>query len=854
MYTCLDCGVTSEKYQPVTGYLHNEPKEGELRIAIVGEAPGETERLRNIPFVGESGQLLRKTLANSSIDLQTCLLTNVLCCQLVDDANPTHEQLDLGRMRLLCELQDFKPDRILALGNSPMIALMGNDFQKQNGRITDTRGCWYECTYLPGVQVMPTFHPAYILREAIWFRDFAGDCSKVKKEIITFEKPKVYKIDSLVQMGSCLYNDIKKEIDTKGSCVCSIDIETAGFNAYEDKILSIGISFNDKTSYIVIDDILYDKSIGFGNYNVLGLLQELADDPRITWVGHNSAVFDIPFMRIQLGLKFPIHFDTMLAHYALDERKRTHRLKTIARDRLNLPNYEKGLKKYLIDDGATFADIPRDELYQYQAYDTAVTWRLYWILKNELKAPAVRNMFEKILMPAAEMLGDVRQNGVCIDVPYLEWLQSELREKLAEKVNRVREAAGKPALNPNSTKQLAVLLYDELGLPKPPDKKDGSENRSTNAHYLQQLEDWDMDSKGVIPELLSMRKMAKILSTYVTGLLSVLSSDGKAQPNLMLHGTETGRLASASPNIQNIPRESKGQVKGEYPYGNMIRYAFKPSPGYKLVAIDYSQIEFRCACWLSRDPGFMAAFNSGADFHTTIAALVYGVPVDQVTYFQRFSMKAVNFGIMYGRGATSLVEGELRSLVLDVDAYDAATSNRIRAMMVKEAQQKAQRFINDFQARFPVNTKYLQDTAKSLLEKKFVESPFGRRRRFPLIMDRNKAEIQREGVNAVIQSMASDMCLMAGHDIHNTLPKDDVRILFFVHDAIMFEIKEGLLETYLPQIQHIMEKPSILKGDYVIPWKVEIDILNDRWNIPPDEYIEPYLKKVCDLQNKETSE
>lgn len=836
--TCQLCGVehgTLQPYKPVLSHIFKEPTPNSLRIAIVGEAPGETERLRGIPFVGESGTLLRQTLTGLGLNCEEILFTNVLCCQLIDDANPTAAQIDMGRIRLLAELKKFMPDRIIALGNTPMIALMGNDFQKENGRITDTRGCWYYSPYIQDAKIMPTFHPAYILREPIWFKDFASDCRKVNKDIVEFEKPFVQVVDNILDATSFHYH--LNTLLSEYNIVCSIDIETTGFNGREDKILSIGISWNETESVIFTDNLLYSSQ------TTINLLQSLADDPRITWVGHNSAAFDIPFMELQLGLKFPVHFDTMLAHYATDERKRTHRLKTIARDRLNLPNYEHGLKKYLVDEGTTFADIPRDELYQYQAYDTCTTWKLYFLLNEELRQPKLRSAFENILMPAAEMLGEVRQNGVNIDVTYMRWLETTLREQLAAKVNAIRVSAGKPELNPNSTKQLAVILYDEIGVPKPPNKKDGTENRTTAAKWLQQLEEWNVNSNGIIPELLSLRKMAKILTTYVTGMLGVIHTDGKLRPNLNLCGTETGRLASATPNIQNIPRKTKKGEPSEYeyPYGNMIRYGFVPTPGYSLSEIDYSQLEFRCVAWCSQDEALIKAFNSGADFHTSVAAEVYNKSLADVTHNERFSMKAVNFGILYGRGAESLAAGELRELVLNVKEFEQCKSKKLRFEMWKTAVAKAQKFIDQFRARFPGNTQWIQETKDTLLKKKYVESPFGRRRRFPLLMQRNVADCLREGVNMVIQSMASDMCLMSGYQIHTTLPKDDVRILFFVHDAIMFEIKTELLDTYLPQIQHIMEHPSVLNGDYRIPWKVEIDVLGNHWNTPDDTYLEPYL-------------
>jgi DNA polymerase-1 len=235
----------------------------------------------------------------------------------------------------------------------------------------------------------------------------------------------------------------------------------------------------------------------------------------------------------------------------------------------------------------------------------------------------------------------------------------------------------------------------------------------------------------------------------------------------------------------------------------MIRNAFVSTPGWTLIEADYSQLELRIGAWYSSDPVMIEAYQKGVDFHTIVASEIFSVPPEKVTHDQRYVAKYVDFGIIYGRGAKSLAEDELKCSV-----------------------KKAQEYIDSFLARFPGLRRWISEQHDRVLEQGYVETPFGRRRRFPCILDFNKGEVLRQCVNSPIQSMASDLCLTALTRLVNRLDRSKARVLLTVHDSILLEATKDYVSETINVVREEMELGHGIPTP--IPFKIDIKT-GQRW-------------------------
>ena len=775
---------------PVAPLLVREPT-GFKRIAIVGEAPGVDEAIRGKPFVGASGKLLRAVASQIGLDLDETFITNVCCCRPPQNRTPLPPEIEIAKPRLFAELQSFKPSHVISLGNTAAYALMGAEYQK----ITNFRGVWQERN---GMKIMPTYHPAMLLRQPEAFKDFVRDLKQLVDPCKEIRPPVLHILDTgdpakLSFINKALWSGT----EAQNQLIWSIDIETTGFDFHEDRILSIAISPDTMTTIIVSDEALKHR-------NVLHWLQTLAKNKRIQWSGHNAIGFDAPFIEAQYGISFFITYDTMLMHYAVDERAGKQGLKIIGRDYFGLDDWSKGLGEYLKGEGATYENIPRPELYRYQAMDTVVTvGACHEILKQMPEEGRALELYETHLRPAARVLSEIEQNGALIDVNELKKVEDQWTEELLEMRANIETLTHRPGLNPRSTKQLKQVLFEDMGLPKIEKDSRGTKEGTGKKAIAKWLKtNISEDDKSILKGIQEYRSLALNRSTYAIGLQKKRDEDGRIRTRLLLHGTETGRLASADPNLQNIPKHR----------GPAIRNAFVATPGWTFVEADYSQLEFRVAAWYSQDPGLIAAFESGYDFHQAVAAEVLGIPIDKVTKEDRFQAKFVNFGIMYGRGAKSLCEdGPFKTI------------------------QAAQEFIDRFLAKFPRLAAWFEEKRREARELAYVESHFGRRRRYELIVPYNSLAVEREAVNAPIQSMASDICVKALSVIHDYFDHNKLRILFPVHDSILMEIRNEYVKKFVPEIREIMQ------ADYVerrVPFTTETDG-GYRWGSlePIDEFL-----------------
>ncbi len=495
--------------------------------------------------------------------------------------------------------------------------------------------------------------------------------------------------------------------------------------------------------------------------------------------GHN-AVYDLVIMRRHGVDVQPITFDTMIAEWLRDPSSRNLRLKDLAWVTLGvqMQNIEELIGKR--GKGQSTMDrVPIERVAPYAAADAALTRRLVDVLRPELEERNVWRLFEQIEMPLVPVLADMEMAGVLLDVPYLRALSEELGQRLAELEEEAYAlSGGYGKFNLGSPKQLNDVLFGKLGLPTHGLRKT-THGFSTDAATLEALR----GTHPIIDVILQWRALSKLKSTYVDALPALVHPQtGRVHTTFNQTGTVTGRLSSSNPNLQNIPIRTEE--------GRRVRRAFIVPSGWRLLAVDYSQVELRILAHYSGDEALIEAFRRGEDIHRATAAAVYKVPPEQVTYEQRSFAKSVNFGLMYGMGAFRLARDSGLTLA------------------------EAEAFIAEYFEHFPGVRRYLDEAVQRVKERGYTETLLGRRRYFPEFQQGNKRvgyqarqRAEREAINMPIQGTAADIIKIAMIDLARALRQGDygARMILQVHDELVLEVPAEELDTVAPLVVNVME-------------------------------------------------
>jgi DNA polymerase-1 len=522
------------------------------------------------------------------------------------------------------------------------------------------------------------------------------------------------------------------------------------------------------------------------------LLQGFFD--RVKTVGHN-AKFDCVFLESHLGLKIHQDFDTMLAHYTLDENIK-HGLKFVVRHEFGIPDYEEvTIAKYLSSRNDRYSKIPPDELAKYGAMDVVATLLLRKVLQARLVAEGMLEWpFQNILMDAANRLTEVELRGMQIDVAQIDKASADLEIVLAGLRHKIQEEAGVPELNPNSTQQLAEVLFDRMRLPQTKSRK--VKPRSTSHEVLEKLQ----NAHPIIPLLLEHRRVQKIKSSYVENLRGYLDKEGRVHANFKIQGTEVSRLAVAEPALQTIPRPS------DY-YGALIRSSFVAKEGMVLVICDFSQAELRIYTCLSQDPFLLRVYREGRDLHTEVALGMFG---DDWTKEQRVRCKMFNFSYIYGGNEYSFAQDQ--GLKIEV----------------------ARKFVKDYNALMPVALEWKREQFRTAQTIGVVETRLGRKRRFPLITSENIDDVRKACVHMPCASSASDLTLMSANEVISK----GVPAVLTVHDSILAECPRELATEFGELMVDTMTR---MGNKYFpeVPWKVDVDRDKETGLIGVKRWVEP---------------
>lgn len=592
-----------------------------------------------------------------------------------------------------------------------------------------------------------------------------------------------------------------------------VDIETRRIEWEDNKLLSIGFATDESTCYALYSIPIKGARGGelVWHPEVWQALEDLFTDPNINFVWHNGK-FDCSRLKYLCNLDARIDDDTMLYHYcAVNEKRGTHGLKDLGQLYLQAPAWDDELdkikreycKQHKIKLGDfMYDDIPTSVLVPYMQRDCIATLRLKRVLQR-LGRPEASFIYGK-LIEASNVFMRVELNGVRLDMDYLEDLEFELEKELEEATKRLNEVSATiwdpqqyshdtgakvkltDEFNIKSPKQLKWMLQQVLGYPVP----------STDAATIDMLID-EVDAglitnpraKDFLQAIASVRKNSKYMDTYVQGLRECVCRDLRIRGTFNLHGTETGRLSSSNPNMQNIPRDKK------------IKNLLCATPGYKLVQMDYSQAELRVLALLSRDPYLIGVYVNGKDLHDAVAAEMFGPDFDKE---QRVMAKTINFGIAYGRGPGSIAQTFKKSM------------NEARAIIAK------------WFKPMPYVKEWIDNRRAMAKRGEACTTIFGRERHF-VVTNEDLNHVQNEYINTPIQSIASDFTMFSLIEIDKFLRENnlDARIVTTVHDSIIVECRDekDLVDLVAQTCVRIMaETPLKYVPDCPVPFKADAEV------------------------------
>ena len=415
------------------------------------------------------------------------------------------------------------------------------------------------------------------------------------------------------------------------------------------------------------------------------------------------------------------------------------------------------------------------------------------VVVEEIKQRNLSRVYDEVELPLIPVLDAMKERGVKIDRAYMEKLSKEYNGKIRELEKGIYELAGQE-FNINSPKQLGDILFDKLQLSAPRMKKTAGGARSTKESELAKLSEHE-----IVKKILDYRQLAKLVGTYIDAIPPLLDQNDRLHATFDQTGAVTGRMSSHDPGLQNIPIQTEE--------GRRIRDAFISEKGFSLVSLDYSQIELRIAAFLANDEEFMKIFKGGRDVHREVAAKVFGVKAEEVTPDMRRKAKVINFGVMYGMGVNALRQN------------------------LGGTRPEAQEFYNHYFQAFSGLARYLDSVKADAKRKGYTETLFGRRRYFgdissPIPFIRASAE--RMAINAPIQGTEADIVKLAMVKIFEYIKEnkleDSVYLLLQVHDELVLEIKDDVLDKVVPDIQKIMETVVSLDETKGVPLAVGVHI------------------------------
>ena len=632
-----------------------------------------------------------------------------------------------------------------------------------------------------------------------WIEDLQRDAKRAGQELSVEEAPVVTKEAAYeVILEQAQFDAWLKKL--QAAPLFAIVTQSNGTDAQRAQL--VGLSFAIQTheaAYIPLTHSYMGVPQQLDRDTVLKALKPLLEDPDKIKVGQHAKFAINLLANCALGGDQSqgidlqgVKFDTILESYVLDSTATRHdRDSLVAKYLTHTPiNFQdiagKGAKQL------TFDQIALEQAYPYAAEEADLTLRLHEVFEARLAAiPTLQPVLNDIEMPLVPVLARIERQGAFVDANLLGIQSVELGDKMTALEREAFAIAGEE-FNLGSPKQLGVILYEKLGMPIL--SKTATGQPSTAEAVLAELAEQDFPLPKV---LMQYRSMSKLKSTYTDRLPEQINPrTGRIHTSYHQAVAVTGRLSSSDPNLQNIPIRTAE--------GRRIRQAFVAPKGYKLLAADYSQIELRIMAHLAQDEGLLHAFRNDLDVHRATAAEVFGVELENVSTDMRRSAKAINFGLIYGMSAFGL------------------------AKQIGVDRKQSQAYVDRYFARYPGVLDYMERTRAQAAEQGFVETIFGRRLYLPDINAKNQSlrkGAERMAINAPMQGTAADIIKKAMVAVNGWLDESglDARVILQVHDELVLEVREDLVDQISEQIRPHMSGAAEL----AVPLLVEVGVGNN---------------------------
>ncbi len=534
--------------------------------------------------------------------------------------------------------------------------------------------------------------------------------------------------------------------------IISVDCETSSLNPIDAELVGVSFCCDINDAYYI--PVAHKNVKSLAKELVIKKIKKILEDPSVKKIGQNIKYDLMVFKKYGINIE-PIE-DTMLLSYTLDAGNNRHNMDTLSEIHLGHKTIS---YKEIVGSGKkqlNFSEVNLKDATKYAAEDAEVTLRLYNILKDRVDSEKLNKVYDVFEKPMVKLLSKLELNGIKIDDTYLKKLSQKFEKRLIEKEKEIYKISGKE-FNIGSPKQLGEIIYNELKIAKLKKTKKGS--LATSAKIL---EDLALTGHKFPKLVLEWRQDSKLKSTYTDALQDHINQKTKrVHTSFLLAATNTGRLASSDPNLQNIPIKSTD--------GKEIRKAFIADKGNILISADYNQIEMRILADMADVKELKKAFKNNQDIHSLTASQVFSVPINKINEDLRRKAKAINFGIIYG-----------------ITQYGLAKQ-------ISVSNQEAQDFINEYFKKFPEIKEYMNTTIKFCRKNGYVNNIFGRRIHLRSINDKNfsvRSFQERAAINAPIQGSAADIIRLAMIELDKMIEKEkkiNAKMLLQIHDELVFE-------------------------------------------------------------------
>lgn len=772
---CFKCKLHKSRSKIVNGKGAKDAK-----YMFVGEAPGQVEDIKGEPFVGKAGLLLRDMINEVGISKNDIYLTNICKCRPPGNRAPEEDEIACCSNYLLEEIVRVDPLMIICLGTTAFHAITGSvePVSKNRGivkQLENDKLC------------LVTFHPAYVLRNPLVRNMVVGDLTKAvefTERGIGYIEPKYVLVDSIEKF--------KFVYDRTGLADrIAFDTETTGTDIVKDKIVGVSLSWEVGTGFYiplrVRNALTLDLEDYWGDWQqvVISNLRKILEG-EVPKCAHNGK-FDVVFLKRDLDILVKEYiFDTMIA------ARLTNDAWDIGLDELTeiyapeLMMYRSNLYEFLKPGEVKrwgYSNVQLELLCDKSCSDVDMALRLAEMFKDKVN----QRMMYEYLMPLQEVLGEMEDIGIEVDMDYLHKLDNLYKLKLSLKVNELDNLA--PGVNVGSTKQLGELFFNKLGLRSIRKTKSGKHEALDDKVLL------ELAKENPLPQLvIDYRKLTKLKSTYVDGVLERVGNDNKIHTTYYCTTAITGRLSSRNPNLQNVINDL------------LIKKMYIAGQGYKFLAGDYSQMELRILAWYAKDENMLDCFRRGEDIHTMTACLIFKCTPEEVKIDpqKRRIAKALNFGIIYGGTIYGLAES--------------------LGMSIKEMTVIYQDYFKKF---FRVKEWEKEIISRARTDGKVV-SIFGRERLLPDIRstdDFKRERAERQAVNSLIQGTAADFCNYSSVRVQNSFKRAGLksRLVLTIHDELWSKVPEQELDI-AKQLKSIAMIEPVFEIN--IPMKVDLDVVN----------------------------